>query len=203
MANKFDTNPLDSEFPKKVAEMQQSETASNLNTETRTFANAEDATRRFENAQFQNMFETPNYQRPSIYQTAKLADIAIEKPSSRKVANVGLPENILLVMAYCPFQIGLIAAILELLLVPKSETKVRFHAAQGLALHLAIIAIATVLGIATGISGLSEAAGGIFWLVSMVILIVSMVKVWQGKPVHFDFIEGFTDWLNEKVTLNK
>jgi uncharacterized membrane protein len=202
MANKFDTNPLDPEFPKRVAEMQQTETVSNISNETRSFVNNEDATRRFDDAKFQGMFETSNYQPPALYQTAKLAETAIEKPTSRKVANVGLPENVLLMLSYCPFQIGLIASFLQLLFVPKSETKVRFHAAQGLALHIAILIISALLGIISGLFGFAGFAKGIFPVASMLLLIISMVKVWKGKPVHFEAIEEFTDVLSEKVTLD-
>jgi uncharacterized membrane protein len=201
MANKFDTNPLDPKFPKRVAEMQQTETASNISNETRSFANNEDATRRFDDAKFQGMFETANYQPPALYQTARLAETAIEKPTSRKVAGIGLPENILLIASYCP-QIGLIASFLELLFVPKSETKVRFHAAQGLALHLAIIIISALLGIVGGIFGFAGFAKVIFPIASTILLIISMFKIWQGKPVHFEAIEEFTDLISEKVTLD-
>jgi uncharacterized membrane protein len=201
MANKFDTNPLDPEFPQSVAEMQQSETASSLNTETRTFANNEDATRRFDNVQFQNMFETPGYHPPSIYHTARLAEIPIEKPTSRKVAKVGLPENVLLLLSYFPFQVGLIASFLELLFVPKSETKVRFHAAQGFALHVAILLITSILGIVGGLLGFGGFAKNIFFVAAMVLLVVSMVKVWKGKPVHFEAIEEFTDVINDKISI--
>jgi uncharacterized membrane protein len=202
MANKFDTNPLDPEFPKRVAEMQQAETASNMGNETRSFANNEDATRRFDNAKYQGMFETANYQPPALYQTAKLAETSIEKPTSRKVAGVGLPENALLILSYCPFQIGLVASFLQLLFVPKSETKVRFHAAQGLALHIAILIISAILGIISNFFGFAGFAQGIFPIASMLLLIISMVKVWKGKPVHFEAIEEFTDVLSEKVTLD-
>jgi uncharacterized membrane protein len=202
MANKFDTNPLDPEFPKRVAEMQQSETASNISNETRPFANAEDATRRFDNGQFQNMFESPNYQPPNFYQTSKLAETAIEKPTSRRVAKIGLPENILMLSSYCPFQIGLIASFIQLLFVPKSETKVRFHAAQGFASQVAILLVTAILVFAGDLIGFGGFAGKIFGFVSMVWLIISMIKVWKGKPVHFEPIEEFTDVLSEKITLD-
>jgi uncharacterized membrane protein len=203
MANKFDTNPLDSEFPKRVAEMQQTETASNLNNETRAFANAEDATKRFDNTQFRNMFETPTYQLPSIYQPAKPAETSIEKPTTRRVANVGLPENVLILLSYCPFQVGLIASFLQLLFVPKSETKVRFHAAQGLAVHIGILIITAILAIGGNLFDFAGFASGIFSLVSMILLIISMVKAWQGKPVHFEAVEEYADLLNAKITISK
>jgi uncharacterized membrane protein len=202
MANKFDTNPLDPEFPKRVAEMQQPETASNMSNETRPFANTEDATRRFDNGRFQNMFESSNYQPPSFYQTSRLAETAIEKPTSRKVAKTGLPENILMLSAYCPFQIGLIASFLQLLFVPKSETKVRFHAAQGFALHVAILLVTAILGFAGNLIGFGGFAKNIFFAASMVLLIISMVKVWKGKPVHFEPIEEFTDVISDKISID-
>src|SRR3712207_8648565 len=46
------------------------------------------------------------------------------------------PENVAMILPYLPFTFGGIAAAIELLLVSRSETRVRFHAAQGLALHI-------------------------------------------------------------------
>jgi hypothetical protein len=62
-------------------------------------------------------------------------------PTSRPVARLGLPENFAVVLPYIPFYIGLVAGIIELAMVPRQERRVRFHAAQGLALQLAVLAV--------------------------------------------------------------
>jgi uncharacterized membrane protein len=199
---KYDTNQLDPNFPNRVAESQQTETLPNLDAKTRNFADREDSTKRFDNAQFQNMFESPSYQPPALYQTAKLAETAIEKPTSRKVANIGLPENVLLILSYCPFQVGLIASFVQLLFVPKSEAKVRFHAAQGFTIHLAILLITAILGFIAGLIGFGGFAKNIFFVSSLVLLVFSMFKVWKGNPVHFEAIEEFTDIINDKISID-
>jgi hypothetical protein len=104
-------------------------------------------------------------------------------PTSRTVTRLGLPENVANVLPYAPFYIGLVAGVIELAVVPRTETRTRFHAAQGLALQLAIVAgtvLFQLVGLATG----SRFGGRLFWLAQFVFLIVSMARVWQGKPHH-------------------
>ena len=60
-----------------------------------------------------------------------------------------------MVLPYTPFYIGVVAALVELFLVPRSEPKVRFHAAQGLALHVAILVLQTAFGVVGAITGTS------------------------------------------------
>ena len=57
----------------------------------------------------------------------------MNRASERKVAKTGVPEKWLIGLPYLPFSIGLVAGLILLLVIPKDETKVRFHAAQGLA----------------------------------------------------------------------
>lgn len=208
MASKYDTNPLDPDFPKKAAhsaEAQRTEALPNFNAETRNFtgaATAEEPTRRYENpnfAQYSSVYTQQPHGAPVMYQTTHLPQS--EKPLSRKV--VGLPENVLMVLPYTPFYIGLIASILELLFVPPSETKVRFHAAQGLAIHIAVLAISTLLGIISGFSKWASIGGLIFGVAAMILLIVSMVKVWRGKAVHFESLDSLANWLSEKIKIQK
>src|SRR5882757_9973377 len=149
MANKYDTNPLDPDFPKKAAHSQQTEFLPNLDAETRNFNGsytaaaaaataatvAEEPTRRYDNAHFAQYSSVYAEHQPGpMYQTTRLEET--QKPSKRKIK--GIPENILMVLPYTPFYIGLVASVLELLFVPQSETKVRFHAAQGFAAHIGI-----------------------------------------------------------------
>ena len=100
---------------------------------------------------------------------------------------------------YFPFYIGLIAAIIELAVVPRNETRTRFHAAQGLALHLAIVAGSVLFKIVGAIAG-SGFGGVLFSLAALVFLIVSMARVWKGKPHHIAPLDEATRWLNERIS---
>ncbi len=201
MPKKYDTNPLDPEFPNKVREAQ-TETLPGNNAETRRFAPpsvTEEQTRRFSEADFESY--SPNFgegQMPAEYHTTKLnADVG--KSSSRKVANVGLPENILTALPYLPFYIGLISGLLILFFVPKSETKVRFHAAQGLAAHIGILIITSILSGVGKITDFADLGNVIFSLVTTVMLIVFAIKAWKGKPVHIESVDDLTEWLEDKI----
>lgn len=202
MPKKFDTNPLDPDFPNRVKEAQ-TETLPNSNAQTRRFtqtAETEEQTRRFDEANF-SAYSSPydGQQVPNVYQTARL-NSDVETTSSRKVAKIGLPENVLIAFPYLPY-VGLVAGVIELLLVPKSETKVRFHAAQGLAAHLAIWIITTVLsgiGNVPGL-GLADAGNWIFQIVTTIMLLVFAYKAYKGKPVHIESVDSLTEWLEEKI----
>jgi uncharacterized membrane protein len=119
-------------------------------------------------------------------------------PTSRTVARLGLPENFATILPYAPFYIGLVASIIELALVPRAETRVRFHAAQGLALQLAILAVSMLFRFVTLASG-SGFAGALFGTAALVFLIVSMVRVWQGKPHHIAPLDEPARWLNDRI----
>src|SRR5687768_15742778 len=174
---KFDTNPLDPDFPKKVAfepqvqpQVQPQETKtlpSNGAGETNRFdapvQTEEQATRKFDEANF-NQYQAPydGQNVPSPYQPPQ--PLYAQTDRTRKVAKTGLPENILTVLPYIPYSMGLIAGIIELFIVPKSEAKVRFHAAQGVAAHLAIIVISWILHSIGNLTGM-EFGNTIFWWV--------------------------------------
>ena len=202
MPKKFDTNPLDPDFPNRVKEAQ-TETLPNSNAQTRRFAqtmDTEEQTRRFDEANFSS-YSSPfdGRQVPNVYQTANLKS-DVENSSSRKVAKIGLPENILIALPYLPY-VGLVAGLVELFIVPKSETKVRFHAAQGLAAHLAIWLITTIVGGIGNIPGLGLADVGnfIFQIVTTIMLLIFAYKAWKGKPVHIESVDTLTEWLEEKI----
>jgi hypothetical protein len=114
------------------------------------------------------------------------------------VARLGLPENIANVLPYVPFYIGLVAAIIELAVVPRGETRTRFHAAQGLALQLAIVAgslIFQLVRLATG----SRLGGTLFSLAAFAFLVVSAIRVWQGKPHHVAPLDEPARWLDGRI----
>jgi len=162
----------------------------------------EEQTRRFDEANF-NAYESPfnSQQVPVNYKTTDFAEM--NQSSSRKVDKIGLPENVLTALPYIPWFVGLIAGILILLFVPKSEAKVRFHAAQGLAAHLGILLIMTIVGFGGSFFGLADAANIIFQIVTTIMLIIFTVKAWQGKPVHIESVDDLTNWLEEKLSPRK
>lgn len=123
-------------------------------------------------------------------------------PTSRPVAKLGLPENFAVILPYAPFYIGLVASLIELAMVPRDETRVRFHAAQALALHLAILAVSFLFKFVALASG-SSFGGVIFGTAATVFLVVSMVRVWQGKPHHIAPLDEPARWLNDKIAPTK
>ena len=197
---KYDTNPLDPEFPQRAKEAQ-TETLPYSGAETQPFpyvAPTEEQTRRFGDADFSSYsspFDGQNI--PSNYQTAQFKAEA-EITSKRTVSKVGLPENILTALPYI-FYVGSIAAILILLFVPKSETKVRFHAAQGLAVHIGIFIVSSVLKGVGHITDLADLGNIIFSLTTFVMLIIWTIKAWKGKPVHVESVDDLTNWLEDKI----
>lgn len=58
------------------------------------------------------------------------------------------------------------------MIIPKEETKVRFHAAQGLAAHVGILIVTTILGIVGNVTDLANIGSGIFTAVTTVMLII-------------------------------
>lgn len=199
---KYDTNPLDPEFPQKAREAQ-TETLHNLNAETQRFpftAPTEEQTRKFNDAAnfsgYSSPFDGQNI--PANFQTEKLND-DVGNSSNRKVTSFGLPENVLTALPYLPFQIGLIAGVIELFLVPKSETKIRFHAAQGLAVNVAILIVASMLKFLGHITDLADVGNMIFYPVTIVMLFIWTIKAWKGKPVHIEAVDDLTNWLEEKI----
>ncbi len=197
---KFDTNPLDPTFPEKIKEAETVVLPKNQ-FKTSEFASSsitEEQTRRFENQEFNN-YESPfNGQNiPANLKTAKLADM--NHASSRNVPKVGMPEKWLTGLPYIPFYIGLIAGLIILFVVPKSETKVRFHAAQGVAAHLAILIVSTILSGVGNVTDLADLGNLIFTIVTTIMLIIFAVKAWQGKPIHIESVDDLTNWLEEKI----
>ena len=198
MPTKYDTNPLDPEFPKKVREAQTETLPSGETVKFPPSADTEEQTRYHDPARFAQYSSAFSGAQPlSHYKTAHLDP----KASKRKVEKIGLPENILVALPYLPFSVGLIAGILELLFVPKSEAKVRFHAAQGLAAHIGILLVTFILGIIGNLPGmgLADAGNAIFQLVTTIMLIIFAVKAWQGKPIHIESVDSLTEWLEEKI----
>lgn len=203
MANKYDTNPLDPDFPERLKREAEVEVATQVLAQgigaTQKFApETEEQTRRFATADAA-VFSAPfNGQFvPAVQQPIAMA--ADDDAIYRKVDKLGLPENVLIAVPYIPWYLGLVAGILLLLLVPKSEAKVRFHAAQGLAAHIGIVIVTTILGVVGSVSDIAEIGSAIFMLVTSIMLVVFALKAWKGKPVHIESVEDLTNWLEDKI----
>lgn len=203
MPSKYDTNPLDPDFPEKAkaaaAAADGTQVLGQSGAHTRQFpptAQVEEQTRRFAGV------NTAPYATPFTGQYVPAhvpaGDYAVDD-RKRKIAKIGLPEHIAIAAPYFPFWLGPIAGLLELLFVPRHETKVRFHAAQGLAAHLGIFLVTAILGVVGEITDLANIGSGIFGVVTTVMLIVFTVKAWKGKPIHIPSLDGLTNWLEEKI----
>jgi uncharacterized membrane protein len=224
MATKYDTNPLDPEFPEKV------KTAAAEGGETKVFRDGYAGTSQVDMAaateaqptlilEAQPQYQQPQpqyrqppfqqYQQPQFHQpsvpasplVAAQSDLAaINQAISRKVEKLGLPENLLIAAPYIPWYIGLVAGLVILFITPKTETKVRFHAAQGLAAHIGVIIVTTILAMIGRVTDIADAANVIFTLVTSIMLVVFAVKAYRGKPVHIESVENMTNWLEEKIS---
>lgn len=216
--SKYDTNPLDPDFVRKTEEIgpeseQQTatqevkgatrEVGSSGNENARSNIYSEAPTRRYDNvpldSPYPSIFVPPTYSQPAPYQSpAAPFHGALQRPTSRPVAGIGLPEKWAMTLPYAPFYIGMIVSLLQLFLVPRSEPRVRFHSAQGISLNIAILVVQTLFGVVEAITD-SGIGGGIFWLASTIFLFVSMARVWKGKPHHIAPIAEPTQWFNDHI----
>jgi len=218
---KYDTNPLDPDFAKDaerdrgeggqgpVTQPVRSatrEVGSAANEAARANIYSETPTRRYDKAtleaSYPSVFVPPTYSPPATYQPAQFAaPQVIQKPGSRSVPGIGVSEKWAMVLPYTPF-VGVIAALVELFLVPRSEPKVRFHAAQGLALHVAILVLGTAFSVVAATIN-TRTGGSLFKLASFIFLIVSMIRVAKGKPHHISALTDPAQWFNDHIELKK
>ena len=212
MPKKFDTNPLDPEFPEKARTAAAADTSPDVSAYTAPTNSpyrtsefpasptappsvTEEETQRFTEAQF-NAYAFQGGQVPAAYQKSPFADM--NRAGERKVAKTGLAEKWVVGLPYIPFWIGLVAGLVLLLVIPKEENKVRFHAAQGFAAHIAIGIVSTILAVVGNITD-SNFGGFLFSLASTIMLIIWAVKAFKGKPVHIEMIDDLTNWFEEKI----
>ena len=141
-----------------------------------------------------NIYQPPPVAPPQIYQPPPFPQV----PGTRKIAGINISEKWANAFPYFPFYIGLIASIIELVLVPRNETRTRFHAAQGFALHIAILAISAALGILRIITD-SGVGSGLFRFAAFIFLIVSMIRVLKGNPHHIAVLDDARKWVDEKI----
>lgn len=120
----------------------------------------------------------------------------------RHVAGLGVSEQWVTALPYAPFKIGLVVAVIELLVVPRSEGRARFHAAQGLAVQFGILAIQVALGLIGSIGG-GNYGGFLFGVAAFIFLIYSFVRVWKGQDYRIAPLADAARWLDEKIAPKK
>lgn len=214
--DKYDTNPLDPDFVRRTEEVANADTSevtlplgASSETEMRRREQAEAPTLRLDNnsnASYPSVFQSSAYQLPPVRQSVEPPLVSPNSystvPGERSVSGLGLPERIACVLPYAPFYIGIVLSIIELFLTPRTETRTRFHAAQGLALQLTILGISFLFSFLRMLTG-SGVGGSLFKLAALVFLIVSMARVWKGEPHHIAPLADATKSLNEKIEPRK
>jgi uncharacterized membrane protein len=215
---KYETNPLDPDYVKKIEEVWSGddhgpdtrevkgatrEVASSASESARSNVYSEAPTRTFDtppvDSQYPSVFVPPTYSPPAPYQANPYLPPQVTlRPTSRPVVGIGIPEKWAVMLPYAPFYIGVVASLIELFLVPRKELKVRFHAAQGLALHIVILVIQTLFGVIGTITD-SGVGGSLFKTAATIFLIISMVRVWKGEPHRIPPISEPAQWLNERI----
>jgi|SRR5689334_6329281 len=223
--SKYDTNPLDPDVEKKAEEVwgdlggvtQQVGGTTNQVGDTpkdnRRPPNPENArknvyseapTRRYDNppldAPYPSVFVPPTYAPPSQYQSRQDVYQAppTAAPAVHSVSGIGVPERWATMMAYAPGFIGLVVGLLELFLVPRKEGRVRFHASQAVALHIAILIVQTVFSAISAISG-STLGGTLFKIAAFAFLVISMIRVWRGEPHRIAPLAEPAQWFNDHI----
>lgn len=178
--------------------------------EPRSNVYSEAPTRTFDSPQssessYPSVFVPPTYAPPAeVYRPPQMPyqQPVVPKPAARNVAGLGFPEKWAVMLPYAPLYIGVVASILELILVPRGEVRVRGHAAQGLALQIALVAIGMLFGGVGLITG-SSAGGSIFKLAAFVFLIISMIRVGNGATHRIAPLTDLSDWLNKHIEPRK
>lgn len=216
---KYDTNPLDPDVEQQAEnswgwEEAGSKTQPVGRTTSQVDAQPESSsrqnpyseapTRRYDSntpleAPYPSVFVPPTYAPP--VQTppgVRPAHPGVEQPPSmRSIPGIGVAEKWAMMMAYAPY-VGIVVSLIELFLVPRREIKVRFHASQALALHIAILVIQTIFQVIATVSG-SSFGGSLFRAAALVFLIISMLRVWRGQSHHIAPVTEAAQWFNEHI----
>jgi uncharacterized membrane protein len=201
--SKYDTNPLDPDYVKNTDEMWGAthNIGPRPTEEQQPVDNAPEApTRRYAtpvSSSYPSVFVPPVAEPPRT-QAAAAPLVTTQPPTSRNVPGINVPENVAMIVPYIPYYIGGVLAAAELFLVPRNEVRVRYHAAQGLAMHLFVIAVQTILNIIGGFTG-SRIGSTFFWIASIIFFGISIIRVWKGEPHHIAPLDEPTKWLNQKI----
>ena len=224
--SKYDTNPLDPDVERKAEDVwgdlggvtqqvgggtQQVGNTANEQPqpqpvdEARKNVYSEAPTRRYDNPPLEqpypSVFVPPTYAPPPAqYQSRQDVYQApiTGAPTSRPVMGFGISEKWAATLPYAPFSIGLVVSLLELFLVPRSEGKVRYHASQGVALHIAILIVQTIFSVISMLTG-STLGGTLFKVAAFVFLIISMIRVGKGEPHQITPLAEPAQWFNKHI----
>lgn len=167
---------------------------------------SEAPTRRIDNppleAPYPSVFIPPTYAPPPAPYQQQQPHAAYQahvsaRPTARSVAGIGIPEKWAVMMPYAPY-VGLVVSLLELFLTPRREPRVRFHASQALALHIAFLVISTIFGVIATLSG-SNLGQTLFNIASTIFLVISMARVWKGEPHRIAPLAEPGQWFNEHI----
>lgn len=225
--SKYDTNPLDPDVERNAEEAWGDEGGGGGKTQpvrgtTRQVADqqpppsqsesprqnvySEAPTRRYDNppleAPYPSVFIPPNYAPPPAPYQQQQQHPAYQgpisaRPTKRTVAGIGIPEKWALMLPYAPY-VGLVISLLELFLTPRREPRVRFHASQALALHIAFLVIGTLFSVIATVSG-SDFGSVLFRVASTIFLIISMIRVVKGEPHRIAPLAEPTEWFNKHI----
>ena len=148
-----------------------------------------------------NIYQPPPVPPPQIYQPPPVPFFQ-GKPGTRKIAGLGIPERWAAMLPYVPFWPAILVSIAELLLVPRTETRVRFHASQALTIQIGVTAISLLLSLGSFFTERWTGAG-LFNFATFIFLLIAMIKVWKGKPVTISLLDEPRKWLDEKIKPRK
>jgi uncharacterized membrane protein len=150
-----------------------------------------------------NVYQPPPGPPPAIYQSPGLT--AFEKSGQRNVAGIGIPERWAAILPYMPFSawLGIVLAVIELFMTPRTETRVRFHASQALVLQAAIAGLSTLLTFIGFVTSSKFTGAWIVGLAGLIFRCVAVAKVWKGLPFAITALEEPRQWLDEKIKPRK
>jgi uncharacterized membrane protein len=208
--SKYDTNPLDPDFPKRTGAVSGATDEVAREGEEQTQALKSEAPTRIIEVPYSaptsypSVFIPPPQAQPPVAQGIPFAPPAVVRPpTSRVIPGINLPENVVMIVPYIPFYLGIAASLIELYLVPRTETRVRFHAAQALGLQLTAVAVQFLLSAIGNFTAGARVGGVIFSILSTIFFVISIIRVWKGEPHHIAPLDEATKWLNEKIEPRK
>ena len=200
--SKYDTNPLDTDYAERADdEWGARRAAVEAEPKTKEPWPAEAPTKRYDASipvSYPSINVPPSYPPKPVGVTSEMKPTTTAPSSARSVSGLGLPENITYALPYAPFFIGAVAGAVELFLTPRAETKARFHAAQGLVLQLAALAITFLFNIIGSITG-SDIGGKLFWAVSTTFFIIALIRVLKGEGLHVAATDDAAAWLDKRI----
>ena len=218
--SKYDTNPLDPDFVKNAEESWEEdgggqptqevkgatrEIGGSANENARRNVYSEAPTRRYDNvrldAPYQSVFVPPTYSSACtlsticlhhFFQSTQKADVTYYR-RDRLTGKVGHdPALCALLYRRGGFDCS------NCFWCPERKCRVRFHASQALALHVAILVVQTLFGVLGAITDTSI-GGKLFELAATIFLIISMIRVWKGEPHHIAPLAEPAQWFNQHI----